>query len=405
MSTNILRAGAAKRDVTPSAPLPYLGRDPRHMLFKGVDSRMYLRALTLQDNNTAICIISFDGIGFNGNIFGKGDFDEVFKDTVFKRTGVKNVMLASSHIHSTPETLNFRPFINAKGANEWLLSVIEKACEAIGEAQTAAVPAKVYFADKAVPGYTQNRRGAPHIDNTLSVMQFKSLAGDNIAAIVHFACHPVVMQVTENICTDFVGVIQETLENKTGGVTLFLQGACADIDPLRFRAGEKEDFLFMGNALANEVLSITESLPKPLKNVKLSVANETVFLPSRELPPDDKRKEIIRLYKENKANEETYFRTVEGASPYKAFLQAIKIGDKIFAGVPGEVFCETGLKLKRINNNALTVGYANGYFGYIAPPSEWERGGYEIDFGMWSKVSAEAHDIVYKRLVSLIGLK
>jgi hypothetical protein len=43
---------------------------------------------------------------------------------------------------------------------------------------------------------------------------------------------------------------------------------------------------------------------------------------------------------------------------------------------------------------ALCVGYANDYLGYIAPPSAWEQGGYEVSLGMWSWVGREAYGLL-----------
>lgn len=375
-----MRVGAAKRDITPNVPLPYLAHNPRHQLFKGVTDRMYLRAVVM-DN---VCIISVDSIGFAANVLGEGDFDEILKAIILQKTEIKDVMFASSHIHSMPETINFRSFINAKGAKEWLYFVIESACEAINEARAKMIPSKVYFTNETVPGHTQNRRRGKYLDDTLSVMNFKSLAGENLATIVHFTCHPVVMQVTPEICTDYVGVIEETVERETGAPALFLQGACGDIDPLNHR-GLKEDYIFMGNALVNAVVKLLENIPV-LDKPNVSFKEEILFLPSRELP-------------EYSEIEEQQCRIAEGDSAYRAFLQVIKIGKITLVGIPGEVFCEMGLKFKEINPNVLTVGYANGYIGYIVPRHEWEKGGYEPALGMWSKVSAEAYDIILENII------
>ena len=42
----------------------------------------------------------------------------------------------------------------------------------------------------------------------------------------------------------------------------------------------------------------------------------------------------------------------------------------------------------------LCIGYANDYLGYIAPPSAWEQGGYEVGLGMWSILGPEAYGLL-----------
>ena len=406
-----LMTGAAKIDVTPSVPLPYLAFYPRHQLFTGTASRMYLRALVLKNENCIFGIISFDGIGVDGKVLGEGDFYETLRRAIFERTGVNNIMFASSHIHSTPETLNCRPFVAARGAKEWLRSIIDTACEAVDKAKTEMAAARLYFSAQTVPGLIINRRGSHYMDETLSVICLKSLDGVNLATAVHFACHPVVMQVTENICTDYVGVVCESLERETGGVSLFLQGACGDIDPARFTAGAEEDYIYMGNTLSDAVLGMLNNLPEPMEDNSLSVTEEVLALPSRDLPSGSERDEIVRFYEQHRGKtlekeditlyrsaEEKYYRISEGDLPYKARLQLIKIGDMTLAGIPGEPFCQMGLELKKLAKNILIVGYANGYVGYIAPEAEWAKGGYETGLGMWSKVSAKAYDMIMDAL-------
>ena len=59
-------------------------------------------------------------------------------------------------------------------------------------------------------------------------------------------------------------------------------------------------------------------------------------------------------------------------------LQALRIGDLGITGIPNEVFCLTGLKLKARSPFPLTmnIGLANGAEGYIPPPEQHALGGY-----------------------------
>jgi len=71
-----------------------------------------------------------------------------------------------------------------------------------------------------------------------------------------------------------------------------------------------------------------------------------------------------------------------------------RIGDAALVGVPAEPFCQMGLAIKQFPEASISLclGYANDYLGYVAPQSEWDRGGYEVSVGMWSILAPEACD-------------
>ena len=79
-----------------------------------------------------------------------------------------------------------------------------------------------------------------------------------------------------------------------------------------------------------------------------------------------------------------------------AEVQAIRIDDVTFVGIPGEPFAEMGLHIKRKSApaTAMCVGYANGWEGYIAPPAAWELSGYEVSLGTWSIVGPDAYSLL-----------
>jgi hypothetical protein len=68
-----------------------------------------------------------------------------------------------------------------------------------------------------------------------------------------------------------------------------------------------------------------------------------------------------------------------GAAEADLELQVIRVGDIIFCGLPGEFFGKRGLELSRAARPkfGFVIGYANGYWGYIVPPKEARKGGYE----------------------------
>ncbi|MBN2152402.1 MAG: hypothetical protein JW839_13200, partial [Candidatus Lokiarchaeota archaeon] len=60
-------------------------------------------------------------------------------------------------------------------------------------------------------------------------------------------------------------------------------------------------------------------------------------------------------------------------------VQAITLDGIAFVGVPGELFSEIGIRIKKSSTlaNVLVVGYANDYVGYIPTRENYLAGGYE----------------------------
>lgn len=64
-------------------------------------------------------------------------------------------------------------------------------------------------------------------------------------------------------------------------------------------------------------------------------------------------------------------------------VQALRIGDVGIGGIPNEVFCETGLDLKKRSpfKPSFIMEIANGYYGYLPTPEQHKLGGYETWLG------------------------
>jgi hypothetical protein len=71
----------------------------------------------------------------------------------------------------------------------------------------------------------------------------------------------------------------------------------------------------------------------------------------------------------------------------------------VFLAVPGEVFVEIGLELKRrAPNKTYIVGIANGYIGYFPTETAHAVGGYEV---VSSKIAPESESVFYKEVLKL----
>ena len=416
--------GVGKVNITPPLSFPYLGFHPRHAFFKGVHDDLYVRSLVVSCEGNEVAIVASDTFGFRNRVIGKGrDFTEEVRKRVEETTGIRgdHVMLTGSHIHSTPDTLGFRP-LDEKAAM-WLEALMEQIASSVMLAHENRFKADLKVGRGDVKGVSKNRRGGECLDTEVITVLFES--AERNVLMVNFACHPVIVQVQDLVSADYVGVLEGTVEKTLEGVEgcLFLQGACGDINPVMGNTRNFRDVYFVGMALAGEVIKTYSlmALPGyPKQPAKLKVVSERVNLPSRPLPTLEEaerafeeakkrfemaegREERDRARRAMRITEEVLFRVKEGKGPFEAEIQAVRMGNALLIGIPGEPFCQMGATIKEISRPlvGVPVGYTNGYLGYIAPPEAWERGGYEVSCGPWSKVGPEAYGMlieVFKRI-------
>ena len=418
--------GADKVDITPPMSVPYLGYHPHRLaFFEGIHDRLYARSLYISDGTAEVMIIGLDSIGFSEDVLGKGrNFISEVKGRIHQRTGiaVERIMLSSTHAHATAETLDIRPVIEfAPSAKDWLEELIERIADSALSARQHSFGAQLRIARSEVEGISVNRRNDTCLDNELIVLIFESTSGKKVF-LVNFACHAVIVQVQPKVSAGFPGVLQNTIETGIPDVKLclFLQGACGDINPAAGSSRSFDDVERTGLALAGEVIrlfgisGLTGTGPS---RVSIRAVSERIALPSGPLPSKEEieqaKKELPileqnvfpigdcrlpignrKLKIENRKSNlsELLARVRQGPGPFSGELQVIQIGQVVLFAIPCEPFCQTGKELKRIAAPfiGLVVGYANGYLGYLAPRQAWEKGGYEVRCGPWSKLGPEA---------------
>ncbi|MCD6407755.1 neutral/alkaline non-lysosomal ceramidase N-terminal domain-containing protein [bacterium] len=401
--------GIGKVDITPPFNIPYLGFYPkRHDFFKGIHDPLYARSLYISDGKEEVIIISVDSIGFSNTLLGKKrNFTDEIREKIERKTGVKgkNVMISSSHIHSTPETIGIRPLMKHKGTAEWLEVIKEEITSSAISAKNNTFKGMLKSGKGEVKGISKNRRRENCIDNELIVLVFYGENGEKVF-LVNFACHPIIVQVQPLISADFVGVveskIEKIIENTRG--CLFLQGACGDINPVKDDTRDFNDVYFTGMTIIGEIIKIfskMQLLNYPSQPVVLKTLSKKIKFPSRNLPS---KREIQKLKIEDpRYYQEVRERIKEGDKEFEGEIHLIRIANILITGIPGEPFCKLGKEIKEKSKPFIGIpaGYTNGYLGYIAPPEVWKKGGYEVRCGPWSKIGEESYDIILKNFEKL----
>lgn len=344
---------------------------------KGEDvlSDLKVRVLYLDDGKDRAILISCDLIGFSV------DFADSIRSAIADREGleVKNITLSCTHTHSGPAVQKLRGL--GETNDKYLDELKEKIISIIDCAKKDLKEARLYYHSEIIEpiGFNRRLKSFEPIDPWLNILLFKRQ--DRDIFLTNYACHPVVLGRTRDISADWPGELVRHMEEK-GYSCIFFQGFCGDIDPVtnmnRWGKGTKEDIDLLGYIVANRALK-SKMYGKMVENPKINIIEERIKLPLHIPSREEMEKDAeywLEVYKDNKSAQrfiEEWLREAELSyeslrdNPYieNVPIQGIGIGEVKIIGIPGEVFCEYGLRLKRKYPTLFTFGYTNGLIGYI----------------------------------------
>ncbi len=371
-----LRAGYGEVIITPP-----LGTDLTGFGFylnrraEGVLDDLKARAVYLDDQSVRLVIISCDLLGFRVSGADK------IRSQISLRLGlpVQNILLGCTHTHSGPATAALAGLGKVNSAYVHRLPrVIMKAAEM---AARSAAAAEFGWAMEAVEPIGFNRRlgSFEEIDPWLKVAVIRQ--NRRRLFLLNYACHAVTLGPTKEVSADWPGgLIREVEEGGDRG--LFVQGFCGDIDPVAYlnrRLGAKaEDLNLYGQILAARARKaesrVTYSSPIRLRAAEIRLRLPLLISPRHDLErearealesPEEfpKTRLIVRRWK--KRVDKHYAALRRQPWMENVPLQALSIGGLRLLGIPGEVFCAYGLKLRKKWPDLMTAGYANGDIGYL----------------------------------------
>ncbi|MEK7247750.1 MAG: hypothetical protein AAB092_04700, partial [Chloroflexota bacterium] len=302
-----------------------------------------------------------------------------------------------------------------------------------------------------VPGVAMNRRDPDGpVDQTLRALLLDGEDGP-IASLMNFACHATVLS-GENLLlsAEFPGVACRIVEAATGAPTVYLQGACGNVNPVWIR----QDFASVeraGQAVAGVALSVIADLraagdglrghnirwdefptvgkgpsPDGIIAPRLRAARREIDLPLREFASDEeyatrieaarteadanpaaspaRRAAMAQLSRyEGERWAAAWARRSDEAGTRRTEVQALSLGDGVaLVALPGEFFVETAAMIREESGveELLVAWYANDYIGYVVPEDAFAEGGYESGVTFFT---GEAESIIRK--VSLDTLR
>jgi neutral ceramidase len=391
--TSVLRAGVARSPITPPIGATLVGYPTPERCAEQVRDPLYATALVLDDGQKRVALLSCDLMAIHPDVV------EEVRARSRQRSGIApdSLMICSSHTHSGPPSHALPASREVDHA--YVAQLPEVLVRTIASAASGLLPVRMRYGS-AHAGIGINRRevrpdgrvvlghnpGGP-VDHEVRVVTLEGPEGQAVAVLVNYACHPVVLgPPSAAISADFVGRMRAQVEDTTGSTVLFLQGACADINPRLGPASDEGQADLLGAEVADAVLRACNT-SAPVAIAPLSCATAQLNLPllgdTTGIPhfPSDQE---LKALQEGIDRWDPWSAEVvtgpEGRLEVPLALQAMRLGGFTILGIPVEPFVEIGLALKAAyaNTPTLIAGYSNGCAGYIPMPEAYALGGYEV---------------------------
>ncbi len=417
---DVLQAGVGRATITPPLGTWLCGFGNREHGCDAILDDLYATSLVLATGETAIAIVSCDVCGLPSQQVA------ALRALIAERTGIpgSNVLINTSHTHSGPftsihddmsdhERAYSTTLVHAIAGSVELAQSNLEACRVTHGAGSVAVNVnrrEMRSSGGMVLG--ENARGA--LDTAVQLLRVDTDEGEPLAALVHYACHPVVLfPPSHAVSADFVGVARGLFEAASGATMLFLQGACGNINPIGQRAeiDMQERLWGVGSALGAEALKVYSlsglhsafGEAAPLAPV-LGAAHETLALDLQapgEPPPTFRTRTPALRY---------WTPPLVGENQVEFEVQALRIGDVALVGGAGEVFIELAQAVQERSPFAHTMylGYTNGDIGYIPTAAAYPEGGYEVatahfHYGLPAAVAPDSAGRVVDTSVDLLN--
>lgn len=422
-----MRAAFYECDITPPLGGYLRGQGVPHFALD-VQDRLYAKAIVVEDEGRYAAIVCADCISLPEDIH----------DFVVARVGeytpipAESICVCCNHTHWGAPVLgdavgdadkNYTDVFYRLVADAIILAY--KRLEdvtvtfGVGKAEGLSFSRNHVLKDGKVMTWGQRREDLAGCfgtsDPDVGVMTFYR-GNEPIGALINFACHQATLPSAPDAAVytgDFSSVLSKELKEKYGNgfVSLFLQGACGDlnhIDPFFMGRYDGEHYRAMGRRLAEETIRTAEAA-RPLPGYGVAACKERFSLPTREINEEIFRKSAKQYLEGNNSvmrlnNLVQYYANPK--PPYAEFiLQTLRIGGICIYIMPGEPYVRFQLDLKERNayGGCMVVELSNGTSGYIATPDCWGPNCdiFEASFAPETYLAPEAGDRMVERLLEM----
>ena len=402
-----LKLGYAEVNYTPRVGLDMVGNyRGDDYASRGIHDSLYAKAIVAlgkEGKKTAvmsvdICNIDAEAVHFlRSYVSSKSDLKS------------EDIMIHATHTHSGPQSK-----LSAPEAKEYLT----RAADAVVAANQKLRPTRLLAGRTTEHRVSHNRRltavdGTTHmvwetfepgfivealgsIDPEMITISFEQ-EGEVTGSLINFGCHPTTLTGNNwQYSADYPGYITESVQKVKGPEfgSMFLNGACGNVTQVDHVAGfidtyqECQRIGYILGVAALEAINRAEPLAD---NSTVNISRERV--PLKKMTITDEQlawaEEVMRrvalegmppLQPDGIPNEVYAQKWIEMSKVQNDYdsleVQVIQIGEFALVGLPGEMFNEFGVYIKKKSpfKNTMVIGLANDAAGYFPTKISFTQG-------------------------------
>ena len=411
-----MKVGSSAVRITPPAGVVLEGYASRKETAVGIHDDLFVSCVVAESKGKILAFLSFDLIGI------PNDLVPTLEGIVSKILDIpnENILLSATHTHSGPALLGLQ---KGNELNELWLEILPNYVETCVKQSTYAVRECYPMVGETQEKFVGRNRRKPNgiTDPTLTVLSFVDRRdGKPLALIVNYACHATILDNTNLFITsDYINWLRETVRRyHPDTIVLFFNGAEGDVNigysaerslmgqPVKvernFKMAER-----MGRIIGFDTLAALEKSSK-MEDDRIVSRMKKVKIHRRK---GRKIEELERMMKSTKDDLERFFLDQElnvvknFPDEFEIQLQVIRFSDLTIFSLPVEPFTKVGLELRSMSRTKrnMVVGLANGWYGYLPTPDEFELGGYETRLGPWSYLDENASDLILEAFTEMLN--
>jgi len=448
---SLFRAGAARGNITPELGNGIVGGFTTFPATH-VHDDLWVRCLALDDGKTRLAFAVCDLIGFESCVSGEA------RRLVQEETGLPacNLLVSATHTHSA---VCARGDIDIYTANPKMTAYQKAVARRIADTVRCALnnlaPARIGWATATEPRHVFNRRWLlkpgtvsedpfggtndlvkmnpgrlnPNVvkpagptDPEICFFAVQTPEGRPIALFANYSLHYVGGVRGADISADYYGMFNDRIQQLLGAdrqnppfVSIMSNGTSGDINNIDFtKPGEKLPPYAKMRIVANDVAQKVHAAYQTIQwrdRVTLGASVGELEMRLRHPTPEQLAwaEAVLRAKAAGGKGDamksyfaERHVRMVKEPEHVKVPLQVLRVGEVGIAAMPFEVFCATGLEIKRSSpfKPTFVVGLANGCFDYLPTPEQHKLGGYET----WLESCLLEPDAEPKIVETLLGM-
>jgi hypothetical protein len=373
---------------------------------RGIHDSLYARAIVAKNGQSEkIAILTVDVCWIKRSAI------QFIREYIAKNSDIKaeNIMIMATHTHSGP-----KPLLESPGARVFFV----KAASAVLIANQRLKPTLLYVGSSKETRISFNRRlqcadGSTHmcwektatpdfvvkplgpVDTDVIAVSIEQ-QGKPVGAIVNFGCHPATLTGNNWLYSaDFPGYMAESMRKVMGNdfCPMFFNGPCGNVTQIDYKQGHIDTYQECQRVGYLLGVAALEAIKNQKSNLDNTVAVSREMVPLKHITITEEQlnwagRVIEKAKKEGMppiqadgipdaqyAHDWTELYKTQNQIDSLEVMVA-RIGNIAFVGLPGEMFCEFGIEIKKKSPfpHTLVMGLTNDNQKYFPTEASFSQG-------------------------------